>query len=151
MVPGGFAAFCSAAGGTNLVIAEFIAGATRGFYLQKMTVMQSDANPGIYYLRRTTTLGITPVLGNCFPYRANDTIDARVAVSWGTRPVAGTGPVAALVALPGTVGATISFDFTNDVNNNAQGRGIFVPAGTSLSIFSPLATGAPYITCQIVE
>lgn len=152
MVQAGFSAFCSAAGGTNLVIAEFIAGATRGFYLQKMTVMQSDANVGTYYLRRTLTLGVTPTLGAPFPYRStNDTVQARVAVAWGTRPLAATGPVAALVSLPATIGASVSFDFTTPSNRNGEGLGIFVAPATSLSIFSPLATGAPYITCQILE
>lgn len=151
MVQAAFSAFCSAAGSTNLVIAEFLAGSTKGFYLQKMTIMQSDANAGVYYLRRTLTASVTPTLGLPFPYRPDDVIQARVAVAWGTRPLAATGPVAALAPLPATIGASAYFDFTKSVNRNGEGLGIFVKPNASLSIFSPLATGAPYITCEILE
>lgn len=151
MKQAGYTAFCVAAGGANLVIAEFIAGDTIGFYLQEMIVAQSDANAGNYWLRRTLTRGLTPVLGNAFPYRSGETIESKVAVSWATRPLAATGPVVAAFPLPATIGASLTVKFAETSNKNGEGLGIFVPPGTSLSLFSFTATGAPYVICKILE
>lgn len=132
------------------VVAELYAGGQNGFYLKSLTASNATANAAQILLRRTVGAAVTPTALVPGPYRVGDVPTSRGAQAWGTPPTAATGVVFAVINLPATIGASITYNFTIKGANDEL-RGIFVPKGTSLSFYSNLATGDPNISCILEE
>lgn len=140
------------------VTMEIIAGVDKGFWLKSLEVLNTSAAITQGQLRRTVTKGVTPTTippVEFMPLGASSgpslSIQARFAVAWGTPPVVTGSGVIWPVNMPATVGLIAFKDFTLRNSAPGVGRGIYVPAGASISWQSTVATGAPLITAIIEE